>query len=556
MPDAASFRTRILLIVLLVALVPLGIVGLWLTRSTARSGEELLRTRIAEALDATVAQIIASWIDRRSVILDLAEHPVARATLDQSAPGGVPEQLAERADRLEPWVVSVRLRDLEGREYTLVDRRGTATDPTSAFEIEEPAFTVRVAVWEGMSDIRLGAVEARLAADAILPMTAIPPEAAGMVLGILDTASGQLLRPVPFDPGVLGEKAFRWGGERWLTGRNSLVEPPVTLVIAAPLTPFTVPFETAARRGTWILGAVTLVGLVLAGALTGRLTESLERLSDAAQAVARGDLKRRVDVSKRDEVGRVAEAFNSMSESLETTLAQLANQRSLAAVGQFAASLAHEVRNPLTAIRVDLQRVQDGLSDPSLRKPQERALNEIVRLNETVERTLRRARSGGLESATVDLNVPVQAAVAAASPAFEEAGARLTFEPLAEAAEIEGDTGALEQLFLNLLQNAARALSSGGEARVGMTIDDGRVVVSVEDDGVGIPENLQERVFDPLFTTSAEGTGLGLAIARRIATAHGAELDLTSVSGEGTVVSVRFPRDAKGEPADHGYLET
>ena len=131
----------------------------------------------------------------------------------------------------------------------------------------------------------------------------------------------------------------------------------------------------------------------------------------------------------------------------------------------------------------------------------------------------------------------------AGDQAFEERGAVLHTPSQSEPIHIKGDLGALEQLFLNLLLNAAQALDSGGVAHVTVAIEDSTVVVTIRDDGRGMPPDQLERVFEPLFTTrpGGGGTGLGLTIARRIATAHGGDIRLASEPDRSTTVEVRLP---------------
>jgi len=289
---------------------------------------------------------------------------------------------------------------------------------------------------------------------------------------------------------------------------------------------------------------VAVAGLVLAAWLVRRMTQSLERLAHAADAVSRGDLEQQLAHERDDEVGRVVRAFNTMTESLRRTLKKLADREALAAVGEFAATLAHEVRNPLTAIRIDLQRVEEGLPENSpLRAPQSRALEEIERLDATVAAALDVARTKSDDTATVDVLVSLAAAIHASAPAFEERGAVLHEPTQSGPIHIKGDLGALEQLFLNLLLNAAQALESGGVADVTIAVEDSTVVVTIRDNGRGIPPDQLERVFEPLFTTrpGGGGTGLGLTIARRIATAHGGDIQLASEPDRGTTVEVRLP---------------
>jgi len=277
--------------------------------------------------------------------------------------------------------------------------------------------------------------------------------------------------------------------------------------------------------------------------LTGRLTLSLQRLAVAADAVSRGDRGHRIDVPDDDEVGRVARAFNGMTLSLRHTLDHLARRERLAAVGEFASSLAHEVRNPLTSLRMDLERIEEQVPPASpLRVSLERALRVVTRLNDTVSGALRVARSGTAGSELMDLRVPLERAVEVAAPAIEQSGGVLEIPNATELPiMVRGDPNALEQLFLNLLLNGAQALEAGGQIAVSVAADRNSVEVCIRDTGRGIPAALLGRVFDPFVSTKPEGTGLGLAIARQIAIAHGGDLRIASEEGLGTTVTLRLP---------------
>jgi signal transduction histidine kinase len=550
-----SFRTRILLVVLVVALLPLALLGFWLVGSTGRAGEALLLSRLEQGrIDATEV-VTTRWVSQRPTLLSVAEAPEIAALLDGEGegtgwPAGVPRPGA-----------TVAAMELEDSVGVIVWRAslagGQPSKPMDPVREGEPTFAVRLPLWRGPADEPSGTLIAHLTADALLPPTELPPSTAGMVIALIDIESGTPLRPVAVDPELLASPEFRWAGDRWLVSGQTFEDPPVRVVLAAPVTPFTAPFREAASRSAMLVVGVLALGLLLAWGLAVRLTGSLEELSEAAKSVAGGDLKRRVGVRGSDEVAQVAEAFNAMTLNLEQTLDQLSKRESLAAVGEFAASLAHEVRNPLTAIRLDLQRVQAGLPEDSpLKTTQARALMEIERLNDTVQQTLVSARAGGSqEGSAVDLRSPLSAAADAARPSFEERGAHLDLVTGEEPAVIRGDAAALEQLFLNLLLNAARALASGGRAEASIQRLQGRgFAILVEDGGVGIPEDLQDRIFEPLFTTNPEGTGLGLTVARRITEAHGGTIALDSAPGRGTRVTVTLPVDRAGDTA-HGTSE-
>lgn len=212
-------------------------------------------------------------------------------------------------------------------------------------------------------------------------------------------------------------------------------------------------------------------------------------------------------------------------------------------VGGFAASLAHEVRNPLTSIRIDLQRVEEELpSESPLRAPLKRALREVARLDRAVSGVLRIARSGDIASDLIDLRVPLGHAVEVAASAFEQSGSALDpGEINGRPIPIRGDESALEQVFLNILLNAAQALDGKGSASVTVSADHAGAHVVVRDSGPGIPPEWLGRVFDPFASTKPEGTGLGLAIARQIVVAHGGTIEIESSLGHGTTVRVRLP---------------
>jgi len=544
---ARSLRTKFLLVIGFGVAVPLAIVGFWLTRATERSGRALLRARLDSALAQVVNEVGERWLVVRSSLLDVGEDPEVRAAL---ANGNVRGQahswpnsprVGGAAD--QPLRFVLRGADSATRWMVTGDDSSLRVDPL-VDDGERPAgVLVSVPVMDRGSGAFLGSIETQLPATTLVPVSVGGTGGIGAVLGIADRASGAWLAPLPFDPALLAGDEFEWGGDRWLVARRTLEEPPLILAAAAPLSGFTAPFESTARRGAIALLLATIATLTLAALLTRRLTNSLEELALTADAVSRGDLERRAAVPDDDEVGRVAGAFNGMIDSLRRTVAELSRRERLAAVGEFAASLAHEVRNPLTSLRMDLQRVEEQVTpDSPLRAPLERALRVVTRLNHTVSGALRVARSGTAGSDLVNLRVPLQQALEVTMPAFEQAGTVLEAPPSESVpVVVRGDSSALEQLFLNILLNAAQATSSGGKVSITMESLGSDVEVCISDTGHGIPAALLDRVFDPFVTTKPEGSGLGLAIARQIAIAHGGELRIESAEGAGATARLILP---------------
>lgn len=545
-----SLRTRLLLVVLLGVLLPLGLVGLWLVGVAERSGEALVRRRLERSLHEIVQQTGVNWVSRRSQLLRLAETPAVQSLLrgertELAAAGALPPDVAEAWGDIADAAAVVILRDTAGDVRGRLEGGAGGAPGT---EPRGPVLPVRIPVYDVASAKPLGIVEAQVPPGVLLPTGLLLTSVGGSVLAAFDPESGAPLLPVSIDPDLLKTDGFRWGGERWLAVQRGLREPPLRLALAAPTEPFTARLQAATRRGTLALLLAVAATVLLATLATRRITRSLERMAEAADAVSRGELDRSVAAEGPDEIERLGRAFNTMTESLRRTLQRLSHQEALAAMGELASSIAHEVRNPLTSIRLDLERAAERVEDQDrTRELLRRAIREIDRLDASVAGALRLARSGRVELSVVDVREPLAAAVAAAGPRFASRGARAeVVDRSGGSAHARGDAAALEQLFLNLLLNAADALEPGGRAVVRVESADGRVRVTIEDNGAGIPPEQLERVFDAFYSTKSEGTGLGLAIARRIATAMGGALTLESERGVGTTARLTLPAESGG----------
>lgn len=554
LPGFRSLRSRFLFVAFVGVLLPFAGVAAWLNGSAGRSGAELLRQR----LDATLAEAVREsglrWVVLRTALLDVAEHPTVQAALSQDpgrapAPIILPEVLGPGTGLGSALIDALTLATLAGSTtWTLHGGDGPSGADSGASKGlrttgRAAGVTVSVPVHLRGGGALVGRLGTRVSPETLVPMGVGGALGVGVLLDVVDRATGQSLTALPFDPRLMGEGDFTVGGERWLVRRRTLEEPAIILAAAAPLASYTLPFQEAARKGGLAVLVVAAASMLLAALLIRRVTHSLEELATATQAVAEGDLDRTVSGRSDSEAGRVGRAFNAMTESLRGTLRRLSQREALAAVGEFASSLAHEVRNPLTAIRIDLQRMDETLPvDSPLRTNLDRALREVQRLDQTVSGALRIARSGAITTELVDLWVPLARAIEMSAPAFALSGGVLRPVDLgAGGLTVRGDEAALEQLFLNVLLNAAQALEVGGEAGISVAIDGGNFQVDIWDAGVGIdPEQLRS-VFDPFMSTKREGTGLGLSVARQIVVAHGGAISIDSAVEAGTTVSIQLP---------------
>lgn len=547
-----SVRTKLVLIIVIGAMVPLGAVGTWLSGSTRRSAESLLRSRLDSALSHAVTHLGSQWVNYRSVLTDIAEDSAVRRALGTHLSPVVYLDPHLRSDverlraatevvfvldsaRVPKWIVTADA----GGNPTLVE----AKDSLRVMAGSDPDHLLfRVAIGEAPQK-PTGFIDARFRRSSLIPGPIETSMGVGGLMAIVDHSTSRVSAPIPLDASALRGDRFTWGGNEWLAVSRQLTDPNIEIVVAAPLASFMLPFERAARTGLIALIVVGVLGFVVATVLTRRVTDSLVHLSEAAMAVASGQLDRRVDASENDEIGRLGTAFNSMTENLQRTLAALSERQAIAAVGEFASALAHEIRNPLSAIKLNLQHVEERLTDARLREPIRNTLRDIARLETTLAGALRLARTGRMAMSAVALDAIVASAARAALP--DPARRGLTLEIAAkgthDGAHVVGNAAALEQLLLNLLLNAADATPYGGRVGIDIAADNGHVMVDVWDTGSGIAPEAAARAFEPFFTTKAEGTGLGLSIAKRIADAHHGHIALCPREGGGTVVRLRLP---------------
>ena len=548
----SSLRHRFLLVVLLGAIAPMAAAGWWLANASVRSAEQLLRAQLDTSLTTIAADVERRWVYRRADLLFLSGNEVVVRTMTPHAMNGSAADSAFMARLfadVEQSIPRLRFRLPDGTvRWAFGDTAAAinAGSRTPAIAAARRGERVQVEVPViGTNGQTLGTLAAEVQLSAVLPSDSVPILVKGAQLVVVDRPSARTLMPADATPPPRDRERYAVERASWMAVHRALTAPPLDLSVAAPTRAYVGPFEDAARLGLVVVLGVTLVALLLTVYSTARLTRSLERLVGAADAVAAGDLERNVASSGDDEVGRLARSFNTMIDSLRRTLQELSHQRALAAVGEFAASLSHEVRNGLTAVRVDLQRIDETMPpDDTSGALVSRALQNVERLDSTVTGALAVARSGRAELHECDLKAVLVASAARAETAFTNSQATLSINlDSVPSCSIRGDAAALEQLFLNLLLNAGQALSPGGHASLDLAAVDGAFTVLIRDGGPGIPADQLARTGEPFYSSKRGGTGLGISIARKIAAAHGGDVNIDSRPGVGTVVQVRLPRD-------------
>jgi signal transduction histidine kinase len=211
------------------------------------------------------------------------------------------------------------------------------------------------------------------------------------------------------------------------------------------------------------------------------------------------------------------------------------------------AGLAHEVRNPLNAARLQLEllerRLRRSAEDPRLIEPSELAQKEIERLTVLLNEFLQFARPPELHPQDCDVAQLVRQVVDLERLAAERRGAELAITQSPEHLLAHVDAAKLHQVVLNLLRNAIEAVSPGGHVSVEVAADPERLLISVADDGPGIPEQVRPRIYEPFFSTKEGGTGLGMSIVHSLVALHGGTIDLVT-GPSGTRFEIGLPRRA------------
>ncbi len=232
---------------------------------------------------------------------------------------------------------------------------------------------------------------------------------------------------------------------------------------------------------------------------------------------------------------------------LEGKNRELARRERLAALGEMAAGLAHEIRNPLGSIQLFASLLSRDLVDrPDLHQLVSKISKAVSALDGIVRGILAFAGQADLDRTTIDLHQVIADVVDLAAPQAAERNVRLETAGSADRVEAFADPGQLRRALLNLVLNAIEANSDGGLVAIsarGIGGTELGVAITVADTGPGIPAHLLERIFNPFFTTKDTGTGLGLAIAHRIVEAHGGRIRANNIEGGGAVFTISLPAD-------------
>lgn len=289
---------------------------------------------------------------------------------------------------------------------------------------------------------------------------------------------------------------------------------------------------------------VMLVGSALSCFMSRFITKPLNRLVEFTHDLAKGDFGKSIEIKTRDEVGELAETFNSLSHELDTyrkkmeeSYKQMLRTEKLNALGRLSAGLAHEIRNPLTSIKVLFQTFKDN---PAItREDISVVLSAVEQMDDLLTRFLRFARSDEFNLTDVYINSVVKHVIKLTEFQLKDRSIDLSLE-LSRLPPIKADRAMIQQALLNLVLNAIEAMPDGGTLSISSKMENGSAVVGIRDTGCGIPGDIKDKIFDPFFTTKGDGTGLGLSIVYNIVSLHNGEISFES-NGKGTTFTLKLP---------------
>jgi signal transduction histidine kinase len=331
--------------------------------------------------------------------------------------------------------------------------------------------------------------------------------------------------------------------------------------------------DTEATSRNWFAAVFSIgtTAVIVVGYLLARsIIDPILRLREVSQAVASGDLSQSTGIQADDEIGELAVAFDTMTlrlrerteeaahlyaetvqrntelaeinTRLQQTQAQLIQSEKLAAIGELTAGIVHDVKNPLAVIKGLAEELMDGNGGEEAQFLMT-IRDNAARANVIVTDLLKFARQSDAVMEERDLRDTINACLRLTEYMARQSGVEVIVDLPPQPVYATYDASQMEQVLINLVQNAIQAMEDGGTLRINLSTADQVAAIAVQDDGVGIPEENLRRIFDPFFTTKAakDGTGLGLSVSYGIVSNHGGAIDVESQVGVGSTFTILLP---------------
>ena len=308
-------------------------------------------------------------------------------------------------------------------------------------------------------------------------------------------------------------------------------------------------------------GAGILLAILLSGWVAARVTNPIERLAEAAREVAAGNWEAQVEVASHDEIGQLAESFNSMTRQLLEQRDRAMQAERVAAWRELARRLAHELRNPLFPLQITVENLLRSRNsaefDEVFRESTATLLAELGNLKAIIGRFSDFSKMPQPQLQPVNINEIARQVIALHDAQFHAGGrpaigANLELDDSLE--HVDADPDLLHRALSNLVLNALDAMPDGGAITVRSSATGEHVRIEVSDTGSGLTREECQRLFTPYYTTKRHGTGLGLAIVQSVVSDHHGSISVASTPGKGTTFSIDLPRQRRSASAVPNHL--
>lgn len=293
------------------------------------------------------------------------------------------------------------------------------------------------------------------------------------------------------------------------------------------------------------VGVLVLLRETGSGPLAVDARSTLAALVNLTASAIVGEQNRQTAQALSSQLAQLEEQRQTLSERLNSVEAGMLQAARLAAVGQLAASIAHEINNPLYAARNGLYLIEEDLPEELRSLPYLRMVSDqLTRIAGIIERMRDFYRPPRGDLALYDINQLLEETLALAGFNLRHGAIQMIFTPAPELPPVLCNGDQLRQVFLNLVLNAIEAMPEGGTLTVRTQAGPTVAVIEIQDTGIGIPDDIRTHLFEPFFTNKSNGTGLGLSISAHIVTQHGGHIDVESAPGLGSTFRVVLPYKA------------
>ena len=323
--------------------------------------------------------------------------------------------------------------------------------------------------------------------------------------------------------------------------------PGYTVALLAETSALTSATRAVARTILLVAAASGLVMVLVSQAVVRRVTAPLDRLVSFARELSPSARRQRTEVGE-NEVGALAQAFNDMLDRLDKSQDALVRSEKLALAGFIAARVAHDIRNPLSSIKMQTQLLRGRLgSDPDDDATLTAVLHDIDQVESVIRDLLELARPGELQRERLSINMVIHDALRQLAAQFKHRKIAVDLQLSDELPLVSLDQKRFKQVLLNVLVNASEAMATGGVISVTSRLDGpSELQVEICDDGIGVDATTLDRVFDPFVSTKRDGVGLGLVNAKAVVDAHGGRIRLAARHPKGTCATIWIPLPASG----------